>query len=77
MARNELRKVQRHLRCRRFGFAMQAALCDLARDLEVSFRSVTAGRTVDLGDLHRAAQSVPGLLDWRRTQRNRPDRMAA
>lgn len=45
---------------------MQAALCDLAREPGKSFRQAATPRAVDLGDLYRAARSVPGLLEARR-----------
>jgi len=45
---------------------MKAALCELARDAKQSSRAIAARHGLDPADLHRAADTVPHLLEWRR-----------
>jgi hypothetical protein len=79
MARSLL-SVRRLIRHRsRIGPKMRAALDELGRLPVRSFRQVAQRHGVDLGDLHRLAATVPGLLEARRAQQGEtnPQRAAA
>lgn len=71
--------VRAALKSRRFGPKMRAALLELDRQPVRSFRWVASRHGVDLGELHRNARTVAGLLEARRAAQSagRPGRAGA